>query len=1096
MKFDLFLSYAISDREIVRNIADRLRDTGLRVWVDFWQIQAGDLIGKAIDDGLDSSRVLVSCISTQALKSEWAQMEIHCFRFRDPTNKNRRFIPLLLDDCELPSSIRQFANIDWRAKSETAFAQLVAACSGGRDQRSPDLIEPSPNKSIGKRSSLRGLAITSDGKLAATGAKSQSVLIWNLYEGRYSIDLQAGQDVNAVAIPKAGNIVLAAAGHWVRQWSLGTWGDRTPFKQHATTVTAIAISLDDSLVASGDEHGVIILWELLSLSVLQEGRFHAGEIRCLTFHEGSKSVMAGTASGRLIVWPVDGAENANYIVCRTSITNLLSIPDSDKLVLGCSDGTIRIWNWRRRQVSTVFEGHTAGIASLCLTSDPYQIVTGSSDQTIRVWDIRNGHCVSILKGHAGVVTGLVFIKNPDRILSASEDGTLREWSLPELPGLPQNQNESRYTNAKVLLVGETGVGKSGLCIRLAKGYFENTVSTDGVWATQLRLPQKESDVDVDREIWIWDFAGQADYRLIHQLYMDETTVAVLVFNPQTEDPFSALDQWIRALKRAAKRSFRMVLVAGRSDRGGAIVSRNLIDDFCEKHSLIGYVETSATTGAGCEALKELIVKNIPWEEIAWTASPHIFRVLKDEIIALKDEGIVLLRFTELNQQLMMRLPHEEYTSDQLRAVVGLLAGPGIVWRIDFGDLILLQPDRINAYAAAVIRTVRSHSDEIGAIDERRIINGELEFGDLSRLRRDDEKVVLRALYQLLIKQGLCLRERTHSGFVMVFPSYFKRERPLRLETPVPIVSFKFEGNLDEVYATMIVKLLHTAIFKRDNLWRYSADFYASDDAGIQHRVGLRMLKRREQNEFAVIDLYFDKLAPKKNRAEFIQYVYEHLLANAESVEPIKRYVCQECGKEQKQIDAISFRIEKGHKDILCQFCESRTSLEHIVDTEFNSKNSRTRAIQLEEVARGGIVAEDLRALISGHLFSIAQETGFLFSEYEYQVDGIDGELTYNVAGGNLPAITLLLQFVVTDCYDVRQEMAGERLHIKVEEYISRWRNSMEPIMLLRREADGIIYWMNITSYLRKHPSARTITYDGEPLGSIDLYNVISAHGAA
>jgi GTPase SAR1 family protein len=47
---------------------------------------------------------------------------------------------------------------------------------------------------------------------------------------------------------------------------------------------------------------------------------------------------------------------------------------------------------------------------------------------------------------------------------------------------------------------------------------------------------------VEREIWLWDFGGQADQRLIHQLYMDETALAVLVFDGQKEDLFETLGQ--------------------------------------------------------------------------------------------------------------------------------------------------------------------------------------------------------------------------------------------------------------------------------------------------------------------------------------------------------------------------------------------------------------------------------------------------------------------------------------------------------------------------------------------------------------------------
>ena len=61
--------------------------------------------------------------------------------------------------------------------------------------------------------------------------------------------------------------------------------------------------------------------------------------------------------------------------------------------------------------------------------------------------------------------------------------------------------------------------------------------------------------------------------------MDETALAVLVFNPQSENPFEGLGQWDRALARAARRPFQKLLVAGRCDRGGLMVSRESIERF-------------------------------------------------------------------------------------------------------------------------------------------------------------------------------------------------------------------------------------------------------------------------------------------------------------------------------------------------------------------------------------------------------------------------------------------------------------------------------------------------------------------------------------
>lgn len=183
------------------------------------------------------------------------------------------------------------------------------------------------------------------------------------------------------------------------------------------------------------------------------------------------------------------------------------------------------------------------------------------------------------------------------------------------------------------------------------------------------------------------------------------------------------------------------------------------------------------------------------DEIPWTASPRIFRLLKNAIVAIKDQGTVLLRIAELKQQLEMRHPGESFTVEQLRAVIGLLAGPGVVWQLEFGDFVLLQPERINSYAAAVVRSVRKHSEEIGCISEEDVLAAKLAFEDMKRLPRDEEQIVLRAMHQTFVDHGLCLREPTDKGTLLIFPSYFKRERPEMEGHPFVLVSYRFKGAL-------------------------------------------------------------------------------------------------------------------------------------------------------------------------------------------------------------------------------------------------------------------------------------------------------------
>src|SRR5437870_2934775 len=124
--WDLFLSYSSRDRSIVGAIAERLRADGLRVWFDAWELRAGDHVQARIEDGLERARVLVMCMSANAFGSDWTQLEAGTFRFRDPLNKDRRFVPVRLDGAPVKPALAPFLYVDWReGYREPEYRKLV-----------------------------------------------------------------------------------------------------------------------------------------------------------------------------------------------------------------------------------------------------------------------------------------------------------------------------------------------------------------------------------------------------------------------------------------------------------------------------------------------------------------------------------------------------------------------------------------------------------------------------------------------------------------------------------------------------------------------------------------------------------------------------------------------------------------------------------------------------------------------------------------------------------------------------------------------------------------------------------------------------------
>ncbi|HEX9929597.1 MAG TPA: DUF4365 domain-containing protein [Pyrinomonadaceae bacterium] len=634
---------------------------------------------------------------------------------------------------------------------------------------------------------------------------------------------------------------------------------------------------------------------------------------------------------------------------------------------------------------------------------------------------------------------------------------------------------TKYTNAKVVLVGESGVGKSGLAHRLTAGKYIKTDSTDGVWATQLKLPHYIGNEDTEREIWLWDFAGQSDYRLIHQLFMDETSLAVLVFNPQSDNPFEGLGQWDRDLQKAARRPFNKLLVAGRCDKGELIVSQISFNEFIKERGFAGYLRTSALTGENCEELRRTIIENINWNSIPHLISPRIFKLLKDEIIRLKDQGKVLLRVAELKQQLEMRLPDERFEIEELRAVVGLLAGSGVVWELEFGDFVLLQPERINSYAGALVRSVRAHIDEIGCIAEETVLAGELDYQDLERLPRFEEDIVLRAMLQTFVSRGLCLQERTDAGTLLIFPSYFRRERPEQETHPAILVTYQFSGMLDEIYATLVVRLHHTKAFDKHQLWRYAADFKTQSGK----IVGLKMTKKAEGA--AEITVYFDKKIPDETKVLFIRYVHDHLKAKDENVARKRHYVCPHCETPFENEKAIEIRVNKGEKTILCPICEERFDILDLIEEKFASDEFGQKVREMEEQARIAIDNESRELILVGHAFAVAGEAGQIFRPTANSDWGIDGEIEFKDYENNASGKKVYLQLKSGDSYlRTRKRDEKEIFDIKPR-HAEYWLAHNYPVMLVIRTSDGEIRWMNATDYLRKHGSdARQIVFDGEP----------------
>jgi len=160
---------------------------------------------------------------------------------------------------------------------------------------------------------------------------------------------------------------------------------------------------------------------------------------------------------------------------------------------------------------------------------------------------------------------------------------------------------------KVVLIGDSGVGKSNLLSRFTRNEFNlESKSTIGVeFATR--------SIQVDGKTikaQIWDTAGQERYRAITSAYYRGAVGALLVYDIAKHLTYENVERWLKELRDHADQNIVIMLVGNKSDlRHLRAVPTDEARAFAEKNSL-SFIETSALDSTNVEAAFQQILTEI------------------------------------------------------------------------------------------------------------------------------------------------------------------------------------------------------------------------------------------------------------------------------------------------------------------------------------------------------------------------------------------------------------------------------------------------------------------------------------------------------